>query len=400
MTQSAPVDHESFRAEVRAFLEANMPPEVREATRLTASMFPHMPTAVAWQKILHGQGWAAPHWPAEFGGPGWDAMQQMIFREEQDRAGAPATIMQGLFMCGPVLMGHGTKEQQDHYLPRLLSAEHVWCQGYSEPGAGSDLASLKTSAVPDGDDYIINGSKIWTSNAHEATHMFALVRTSTEGRPQQGITFLLLEMDTPGITVEPILNLNGVQEQCQVFFDDVRVPQANRVGAENDGWTVAKYLLEFERSMSYTAPLRKRLHQIRETAAAEVTADGTPLIDDRVFRRKLAAAEIATNAFIATEMRVREATASGQPPGPSASVLKIAGADMRQELDKLRLQTVGLHGVPLQPEALVPGNNVDALVPDHALTAMPAWLDDRSSTIAGGSAEVQRSIVAKAVLGL
>ncbi len=400
MTDQPVVDYAAFRAEVRAFLQANLPDEIREATRLTASMFPHMPTAIAWQKILHRQGWAAPHWPEEFGGPGWDLRQQAIFREEQDLAGAPSTIMQGLFMCGPVLMGHGTKEQQDHYLARLLSAEHIWCQGYSEPASGSDLASLKMAAVPDGDDYILNGSKIWTSNAHEATHMFCLVRTSTEGKPQQGITFLLLEMDTPGITVEPIINLNGVQEQCQVFFDDVRVPQANRVGAENDGWTVAKYLLEFERSMSYAAPLKKRLRQIRRSAAEELAADGTPLIDDRVYRRRLAAAEIDARAFIAMETKVMEETAAGGSPGPAASVLKIAGADARQALDRLWLQTVGTDGVPLQPEALVPGNNVEPLVPDHALTAMATWLDDRSTTIAGGSAEVQRSIVAKAVLGL
>lgn len=230
--------------------------------------------------------------------------------------------------------------------------------------------------------------------------MFCLVRTSTEGKPQQGITFLLLEMDTPGITVEPIINLNGVQEQCQVFFDDVRVPQANRVGAENDGWTVAKYLLEFERSMSYAAPLKKRLRQIRRSAAEELAADGTPLIDDRVYRRRLAAAEIDARAFIAMETKVMEETAAGGSPGPAASVLKIAGADARQALDRLWLQTVGTDGVPLQPEALVPGNNVEPLVPDHALTAMATWLDDRSTTIAGGSAEVQRSIVAKAVLGL
>ena len=199
-------EHAEFRQEVRTFIEHNLTEEMSEAGRLQTSVFPHMKQAIDWQKVLHSRGWAAPSWPLEFGGPGWDAIQQQIFREEAYRAGAPTIILQGLTMCGPCLMGYGTKAQQDYYLPRILSTEHIWCQGYSEPGAGSDLASLSTSAVPDGDDYILNGAKIWTSHAHVATHMFCLVRTSTEGRPQKGITFLLVDMSTPGITIEPIVN--------------------------------------------------------------------------------------------------------------------------------------------------------------------------------------------------
>jgi alkylation response protein AidB-like acyl-CoA dehydrogenase len=276
-------EYADFRQEVRLFIEENLTDEMREAGRLQTSVFPHMQQAIAWQKVLHERGWAAPSWPEEFGGPGWDAIQQQIFREEAYRASAPTIALQGLTMCGPCLMGHGTKEQQDFYLPRILSGEHIWCQGYSEPGAGSDLASLTTSAVADGDDYIVNGARIRTSHAHEATHMFCLVRTSAKGKPQAGITFLLVDMSTPGITVEPIINLNGIHEQNTVFLENIRVPQANRVGAENDRWTVAKHLLEFERGSVCISPeLRRNLDLIRQAAAAEKTGSGDRRGDRRV----------------------------------------------------------------------------------------------------------------------
>ncbi len=394
-------DYTDFRHEVRTFIEQNLTNEMREAGRLQTSVFPHMKQAIAWQRVLHARGWAAPSWPKEFGGPGWDAIQQQIFREEAYRASAPTIILQGLTMCGPCLMGHGTKAQQDYYLPRILSAEHIWCQGYSEPGAGSDLASLTTSAVRDGDDYILNGAKIWTSHAHEATHMFCLVRTSTEGRPQKGITFLLVDMSTPGITVEPIINLNGIHEQNTVFLDNVRVPQANRVGDENNGWTVAKYLLEFERGAVCISPeLRRNLSLIQRGAKLEKNADGDRLSDDRVFRRKLAAKDIEVSILEFNERRILSTVADGGSPGVLASVAKIVGMELLQDIDKLTTEVAGPYSVPLQREALIPGHAQEVIGPDYALTAMPRYLDGRSVTIAGGTSEVQRGILAKSVLGL
>lgn len=396
--------YRAFREEVRRFIEDNLTDEMREAGRLQTG-FPDVEQSIAWQKVRHQRGWAAPSWPKEYGGPGWDEIQQTIFREEACKANAPTEHLQSLMMCGPCLMGHGSQEQKDYYLPKILSGEHIWCQGYSEPGAGSDLASLTTSAVveadSDGDDYIVNGQKIWTSNAHEATHMFCLVRTSTQGRPQQGITFLLIDMQTPGITVEPIISLSGVHEQNTVFLDNVRVPQVNRVGEENDGWTVAKYLLEFERGTLVISPmLRKNLGLVRLSAAYETTADGQALLDDRVFRRKLAELEIDMDILEFNENRLISAAAEGHSPGLLASLVKIVSGELVQGIDKLGTEAAGLHSLVFQPEAMVPGNRADVVGPDHALTAMPRYLDNRGVTIAGGSSEVQRNILAKSVLGL
>ena len=394
----------AFREEVRRFIEQNLTDEMREAGRLQTG-FPDVEQSIAWQKVRHQRGWAAPSWPKEYGGPGWDEIQQTIFREEACKANAPTEHLQSLMMCGPCLMGHGSQEQKDYYLPKILSGEHIWCQGYSEPGAGSDLASLTTSAGveadSDGDDYIVNGQKIWTSNAHEATHMFCLVRTSSEGRPQQGITFLLIDMQTPGITVEPIISLSGVHEQNTVFLDNVRVPQANRVGEENKGWTVAKYLLEFERGTLVISPmLRKNLGLVRLSAANETTADGQALLDDRVFRRKLAELAIDMDILEFNENRLISAASEGHSPGLLASLVKIVSGELVQGIDKLGTEAAGLHSLVFQPEAMVPGNRADVVGPDHALTAMPRYLDNRGVTIAGGSSEVQRNILAKSVLGL
>jgi alkylation response protein AidB-like acyl-CoA dehydrogenase len=396
--------YRAFREEVRRFIEDNLTDEMREAGRLQTG-FPDVEQSIAWQKVRHQRGWAAPSWPKEYGGPGWDEIQQTIFREEACKANAPTEHLQSLMMCGPCLMGHGSQEQKDYYLPKILSGEHIWCQGYSEPGAGSDLASLTTSAVveadSDGDDYIVNGQKIWTSNAHEATHMFCLVRTSTQGRPQQGITFLLIDMQTPGITVEPIISLSGVHEQNTVFLDNVRVPQVNRVGEENDGWTVAKYLLEFERGTLVISPmLRKNLGLVRLSAAYETTADGQALLDDRVFRRKLAELEIDMDILEFNENRLISAAAEGHSPGLLASLVKIVSGELVQGIDKLGTEAAGLHSLVYQPEAMVPGDRADVVGPDHALIAMPRYLDNRGVTIAGGSSEVQRNILAKSVLGL
>lgn len=395
------IDYEAFRREVREFIEQNLPDKLRKAGRLSTGLIPKMAPGIAWQKIRHTRGWAAPSWPAEYGGPGWDERQRQIFDEENLRVDAPNAVLQGLEMCGPCLMGYGTQAQKDYYLPRMLSGEHIWCQGYSEPGSGSDLASLKTSAVSDGDDYIINGSKIWTSNAHDATHMFCLVRTSNEGKPQQGISFVLIDMTTPGITVEPIYNLNRSNEQNQVFFDNVRVPKANRVGEENQGWTVAKYLLEFERGGVSRFPyLSKKLRRLKHAATQQVVADGTTLINDAGFRRDIAALEIDAIALEFTWRRILAMSGQGETPGVLASLTKIVNSELTQEVDKYIVRAVGLNALPLQPEVFDPESEVESLVPEHAITSMSYYLEGRGRTIAGGTSEVQRGIIAKAVLGL
>src|SRR3569833_2361235 len=285
-------DECAFRDEVSAFLDTHLPPDLREAGRRTTSVFTEKKWSIPWQKILHQKGWVAPSWPKEYGGTGWSDMQRYIWSAECARAGAPGLAPMGLRMVGPCIMRYGTPEQKAHYLPRLLSGEDYWCQGYSEPSSGSDLASLQLRAVSDGDDYVLNGSKIWAPHAQWANRMFILVRTKFEGKPQAGITFLLLDMQSPGIKVRPIITLDGEHEVNQVFFDDVRVPKANRVGEENDGWTVAKYLLEFERGGAYAAALAVGAEKVRSIASEEHADSGARLIDDPAFRTRLSEAEI------------------------------------------------------------------------------------------------------------
>ena len=394
-------DHEqSFREEVRDFLARAMTPEIREAGRLTTSVFAPVKEAMDWQRILHEQGWAAPHWPREYGGTGWSVGQRTVFAEELVRAGAPPLIPMGLQMCGPSLIGYGTEEQKAHYLPRILSGEDIWCQGYSEPGAGSDLASLKTFADSDGDHYVINGTKIWTTYAHHANRMFLLVRTRRDGKPQAGITFLLLDMATPGITVEPIVGLDEVPEQCQVFFDNVRVPKANRVGEENDGWTVAKYLLTFERGgQDYAPGLGVQLEQLKARARRQATATGS-LADDPLWRRRLADCETRVLALSFTEQRIKSALSAGKDPGALSSMTKILGTELQQRATELAVDTLGAQALLWQPGALVPGGGEAPLGPEYALTTMASYLNARACSIYGGSNEVQRGIIAKAVLGL
>src|SRR5215472_10778225 len=283
----------AFRDDVRAFLDKSLTPELCDAGRRTTSVFTDPRYSLAWQRILHAKGWAAPSWPKEYGGTGWNDMQRYIFARECARAGAPSLAPMGLRMVAPAIMRYGTDEQRAHYLPRILSGEDYWCQGYSEPGSGSDLASLQLRAVSDGDDYVLNGSKIWTTHAHFANRMFCLVRTRFEGKPQAGITFLLLNMASPGITVKPIVTLAHEHEVNQVFFDNVRVPREYRLGAENDGWTVAKYLLEFERGGGSAAGLKVSLGRIRELARQRSGDDGACLLDDESFASRLATVAVA-----------------------------------------------------------------------------------------------------------
>jgi alkylation response protein AidB-like acyl-CoA dehydrogenase len=390
----------AFRDEVRAFLDEALTPDLRQAGRLTTSVFTDKEPSLAWQRILHAKGWVAPAWPVEFGGPGWDEMQRYIFASECARAGAPGLSPMGLRMVGPCIMKFGTPQQRAFYLPRILAGEDYWCQGYSEPGSGSDLASLQMRADRDGDDYVLNGSKIWTTHAHFANRMFCLVRTSFEGKPQSGITFLLLEMDTPGIEVKPIITLAGEHEVNQVFFDNVRVPKSGRLGEENDGWTVAKYLLEFERGGGSAAGLKLALERVRNMARDEVSDLGGALIDDPQFRSRLATAEIAVEAIEMTEHRVMTALSAGKNPGPASSMLKTQGTEAMQRVDELAIEVAAHFAGVNQPEARTPGSNVAAVGPEHSLVAMPRYLNNRAASIYGGSNEIQRGIMARLVLGL
>ncbi len=389
----------AFRDEVRAFLNEKLTPDLREAGRLAASVFAEREVNLAWHRILYAKGWVAPAWPKEYGGTGWTEMQRYIFASECASANAPLLSPMGLRMCGPVLMRFGTPEQKAFYLPRILKGEDYWCQGYSEPGSGSDLASLQCKAVRDGDHYVVNGTKIWTTHAHYANRMFCLVRTDGTKKPQEGITFILIDMETPGIVVKPIITMAGDHEVNQVFFDNVRVPVQNRVGDEGQGWTVAKYLLEFERGNAYAAGLKVAIASVRQLAA-QTQGDGVRLIDDETFRRKLDEAEIELEAIEFTEHRIMSALSSGQNPGPASSMLKARGTEMSQRIGELGIEALGVYGAPFQPEARVPGSNVAPIGPAEGVTVVPKYLNNRASSIYGGSNEVQRNIMAKLVLGL
>lgn len=395
-------DEEAFRDQVRDFLADKLTPDLkRYASRMT-SVYADKETALAWQAILVEQGWAAPSWPVEYGGCDWSVAQYYIFDVEMAKAGAPSLSPMGIGMCGPALIGHGSEEQKAHYLPRILSGEDFWCQGYSEPHAGSDLASLTMSAVEDGDDFICNGSKIWTTHAHEANMMFCLVRTDASGKPQTGITFLLIDMTTPGVRVDPIIMLSGEHIQNAVFFDDVRVPKANIVGKINDGWTVAKYLLEFERGgSSYGPRLLQRLASLRRTAKELGKLDSD-------MAQKIGNAEIAAETLEAAELMMMSELAGGGTPGLKASMMKIRGTELSQRVTELALDVAGIHVQPFQPEHTKTGgpvvmrhpNNQGLVGPDSVVTVAAKYLNDRAGSIYAGSNEIQRNILSKGQLGL
>lgn len=388
-------DEIAFRDEVRAFLDVHLTPELRAAGRAQTSVFSNIADSLPWQKILAARGWAAPPWPVEHGGPGWNDMQRYIFAAECAATGAPSLAPMGLRMVAPVIMRYGSEAQKAHYLPRILSGEDYWCQGYSEPGAGSDLAALALRADSDGDDYILNGSKLWTTHAQWATHMFALIRTDSSGRPQQGVTFLLLEMTRPGITVAPIITLAGDHEINQVFFENVRVPKSGRLGVENEGWTVAKALLEFERGGGSAPGLKVALQRLR-ALAADAPPGGAPLLEDPAFRRRLAELEVEIEAIEITEHRVLSAVTSGQSPGALSSLLKIQGTEAMQKVDELAIQAAAPFAQVVQP---LRASN-DPVGPAAALTAMPRYLNNRAASIYGGSNEIQRNIIARGILGI
>ncbi len=393
---------EAFRAEVRAFLDAKLTPELRQADRRAGGVFADFAAGHRWYKALAERGWIAPNWPAEHGGAGWNDVQRYIFQEECARANAPRFFNMAVRMVGPVIIRFGTPAQKQKYLPRILSGEDVWCQGYSEPGSGSDLASLKTRAVRQADHYVVNGTKIWTTFAHHATAMFLLVRTASEGKPQDGISFLLIDdIGTPGLTIKPIITLAGDHEVNQVFFDNVKVPVANRIGDENAGWTVAKYLLEFERGGDpYSPGLLKALENLRHMAAQEKSSDGTRLADDACFRARLAEAEIEVLALEYAEKRIMAALSNGQNPGAASSMMKVRGSETLQKLTEIAIEAIGYYAQPFEPEARAPGRNADTIVPDYAITTAPQYFNHRAASIYAGSNEIQRNILAKQMLGL
>jgi acyl-CoA dehydrogenase len=385
----------AFQQEVRQFLADHLPPHIVAATANNSSVFVEQDIALEWQAILVEKGWAVPQWPTEHGGTDWTPAQKYIFSKECYLAGAPMLIPLGLLMLAPVIMAFGSEEQKREYLPRILSGEHYWCQGYSEPGAGSDLASLKLKAEADGDDYILNGSKIWTTHAHLADHIFCLVRTDNSARPQQGISFLLVAMDSPGVSVTPILTMAGDHEVNQVFFDNVRVPMRNRIGEENKGWQYAKYLLEFERGGGFSAPrIQHELQRLRQLVAA-MHEDIEDFDSSGEIARRMARLEIDLKALEITELRILSAVSGGGNPGPESSILKINTTQLEQGINELSVDVLGYRGLPMNP---VPGGSPNR--PDFISSVVPRYLNNRAASIFGGSQEVQRNIIAKMVLGL
>lgn len=392
----------AFREEVRAFLRDHLPREVKEGAAATPSVFVEPDIGQAWNAVLHAKGWLGYQWPAEHGGTGWTPLQRYLFEKECAAAGAPNLTVLGLKLLAPVLWTFGSEEQKATYLPRILSGEDYWCQGFSEPGAGSDLASLKTRAVLKGDAYVVNGSKIWTTHAHHANRMFTLVRTNSEVKKQAGISFLLIDLSSPGIAVRPILTNAGDHEVNQVFLEDVIVPAENLVGEEGQGWTIAKFLLENERGGSCHAPkLSYDLDQIVAAARAESDGAGGKLADQADWRRRVAKARLGVDALEMIELKIVSEIAKGRPPGPQTSLTKLLASNLRQEIDLLAVDLYGLAGLQLDTSRPLYGANAPEAVHSRgAQVAAARYLNSRAWTIFGGTNEVQSTIIAKSVLGL
>ena len=389
----------AFRDSARAFLDQNLPAELQQKVRKHLRL--DKDDYVRWHRILACQGWVAPGWPVEFGGPGWNTVQRHIWDEECARAGTPPVLPFGVNMVAPVIMAFGSAAQKDYFLPRILSCEHWWCQGYSEPGAGSDLASLKTTAVrvmaADGDHYIVNGQKTWTTLAQHANMIFCLVRTDSGVRKQEGISFLLIDMRTAGITVRPIITLDEDHEVNEVFFDNVRVPAANLVGDENKGWTYAKYLLGHERTgIAAVGRSKRELGFLKRFAAGQVL-DGKPLLADPLFGAKVATLEIELMALEMTVLRVLSQERKG--PGPEASVLKVRGTEIQQTLTELMLEAAGPLALPFDA-AYLDGEEEHSILDDAAAPLAAHYFNVRKTSIYGGSNEIQRNIITQMILGL
>jgi acyl-CoA dehydrogenase len=385
----------AFQLEVREFLANNLPAHIIDNAKRNGGVFMEQADALEWQEILVSKGWAVPQWPVEHGGTDWTPAQKYIFSKECYHAGAPMLIPLGLLMLAPVIMAFGSDQQKTEYQPKILSGEHYWCQGYSEPGAGADLASLSLKAESDGDDYIVNGSKIWTTHAHFASHIFCLVRTDNSVKPQAGISFLLIDMKTAGVVVDPIITMADDHELNQVFFEDVRIPKANRIGDENKGWTYAKYLLEFERGGGFSAHRIKHEINMLKTLQADLQQSNPALNATGGISRKLARIEIDLKSLEITELRILSALSAGGNPGAESSIMKLTTVRLEQAVNELMVEVTAYHGFAMnKPDDGTPYRETDIA------TVVPRYLNNRASSIFGGSQEVQRNIIAKMVLGL
>ncbi len=380
-------EHKAFADEVRAFARKNLSPATREKT--FSGKHYDRDDHVVWQQALGKQGWLAYTWPKKYGGPGWGVTERFLFENVLAEEGAPRIIPFGVKMVGPVIYTFGNDEQKERFLPGIRSSEVSWCQGYSEPGAGSDLANLRTRAVREGDHYIVNGQKTWTSYAHWGDWIFCLVRTNTEAKPQEGISFLLIDMKTPGVTVRPIIMLDGAHAVNDVFLDNVKVPVANLIGKENEGWTCAKFLLANERLGIAEVPASKRgVGMLRAIS------------DDPSLAEKIADVDLQVQALEMSELRALSTMALGGAPGPEVSTLKVRGSEIQQRIAELAMEAVGEYAAPYQPGMLFHDTNETPIGPDHAPPAAPRYFNMRKTSIYGGSTEIQKNIVSKMVLGL
>ena len=389
-------EEQAFRAEVRAFLRDNLPASIRE--KGVAGQKLSKDDYVRWTRILAAKGWSVPHWPREWGGTGWSPVKQSIFLDETQRGNAPEAIAFGVNMVGPVIYTFGSQKQKERFLPPIVDLREWWCQGFSEPGAGSDLASLRTSARRDGGSWVISGQKTWTTMAQYADWIFVLARTNAQVKKQEGISFVLADMRSPGITVRPIQTIDGGHEVNEVFFDDVRIPSDAIVGDENKGWDYAKFLLANERNgIARVGVSKARLDRVRELASLAIYGSG-PKIDDPFFRAKLASVEVELMALEMTQMRVISNRRNAGKPDPASSVLKIKGSEIQQATTELLMEVVGPYALPYQD--MDRRTNEPPVGPDWAAALAPAYFNNRKVSIYGGSNEIQRSIIAKAILGL
>tara|TARA_S200000501_G_scaffold146581_1_gene138366 strand:- start:68856 stop:70067 length:1212 start_codon:yes stop_codon:yes gene_type:complete len=396
-------DDINFRNEVKDFINISYTQEMKDELSRSKNGSASKELHVKWQKSLYEKGWIAPNWPEEHGGAGFTTTQKYIFETEMALAGAPRTVPFGLSMVAPVLMEFGTEEQKKKYLPDILSTKVWWCQGYSEPGSGSDLASLQCKAEDKGDHYLVNGTKIWTTLAQHADMIFCLVRTSKTQKPQEGISFLLIDMKSSGIDIRPLITLDQspapYQEVNQVFFEDVKVPKENLVGEENKGWTYAKYLLEFERGNSYSPSLYRGIQKLKDIAKDTLVGADKYLINDMSFINKLNQCEIEVQALEFVELRIFSALSAGQRVGAESSILKCRGTELQQKIQELSVEAIGYWSTPFIYDTFA-NINEPSIGPDYAATITPSYLNGRKTTIYAGSNEIQRNIISKAVLGL
>ena len=395
-------EEERFRSELQEWLKANLTPELKRGARLSPGVFAEPDVAVPFMAKLNEEGWLAYQWPEAHGGTGWSATKKYIFEKELALAGAPNSAVMGTKLVAPVLWTFGSDAQKDYYLPRILSGEDYWCQGFSEPGSGSDLASLSCRARRDGDKYVVDGSKIWTTHAQFSNRMFALVRTDNSGKKQAGISFLLIDLDTPGISVRPIHNIAGDHDVNQVFLENVEVPVENLVGEEGAGWAIAKFLLENERGGSCHAPKLGHALDVIERAAADMPdSAGGMLADDLACRRRVARLRLRQEALEMIELKILANVAKGRDPGPQTSLTKLIASSLNQDIDLLAVDLYGPRALQLPVERPLYGEDVpEPIGSEDAQVAMARYLNSRAWSIFGGTNEVQSTIIAKTVLGM